>query len=202
MSESKKDVPEPSMEEILSSIRRIIAEEDETGAPRPAFGADDAKRPAASDPGGDDVLELTDRIDDGMHPSFAAGQRNDAAAQAAPASASASPGSASSEASPIEQSAGGASAPAAQEGSVAESSPLVSNTTAAMSTAAFSKLARAAAPAASEAPLPISGMTVEQLLISLLEPMLKDWFDQHLPAVVERIVEEEVKKLVRRAELQ
>ena len=85
---------------------------------------------------------------------------------------------------------------------MAEPSPLVSSNTAAMSAAAFNKLARAAAPAANETPLAIAGMTVEQLLMSMLEPMLKEWFDKHLPAVVERIVEEEVKKLVKRAELQ
>ena len=83
-----------------------------------------------------------------------------------------------------------------------EASPLVSSNAAAVSAAAFSKLARAAAPAANEGPLQISGLTVEQLLMSMLEPMLKDWFDKNLPSVVERIVEEEVKKLVRRAELQ
>src|SRR4051812_8038990 len=61
MSDAKKDVPEPSMEEILSSIRRIIAEEDDPGASR-AAGGDDPRR---VDQAGEDVLELTDRIDDG-----------------------------------------------------------------------------------------------------------------------------------------
>jgi cell pole-organizing protein PopZ len=31
--------------------------------------------------------------------------------------------------------------------------------------------------------------------------MLKDWLDQNLEGVVERVVEQEVKKLARRAEL-
>ena len=44
-------------------------------------------------------------------------------------------------------------------------------------------------------------LTVEKLLRDLLTPMLKDWLDQNLPAIVERVVEQEVKKLARRAEL-
>ena len=46
-----------------------------------------------------------------------------------------------------------------------------------------------------------SGLTVEQLLVDLLTPMLRDWLDTNLPGIVERVVEQEVKKLARRAEL-
>jgi cell pole-organizing protein PopZ len=31
--------------------------------------------------------------------------------------------------------------------------------------------------------------------------MLKDWMDEHLPAIVERLVEKEIQKIARRAEL-
>jgi cell pole-organizing protein PopZ len=31
--------------------------------------------------------------------------------------------------------------------------------------------------------------------------MLKDWLDEHLPAIVERLVQKEIQKLSRRAEL-
>jgi len=34
-----------------------------------------------------------------------------------------------------------------------------------------------------------------------LRPMLKEWLDDNLEGVVERVVEQEVKKLARRAEL-
>lgn len=46
-----------------------------------------------------------------------------------------------------------------------------------------------------------SGITMEQLLVDLLTPMLREWLDAHLPEIVERVVEQEVKKLARRAEL-
>lgn len=193
MSDSTKDAPEPSMEEILSSIRRIIAEEDETTPARPVGATAASPQPFGQD-GGDDVLVLTDRIDNGPRPAepLPEQQGGPLAPQHAPAEPSVLAVETAPEPDP----------PRRQEPSVHEPSPLVSTSVAAASAAAFSKLARAAAPAANEPPLPISGMTVEQLLMSMLEPMLKDWFEKNLPAVVERIVEEEVKKLVRRAELQ
>ena len=46
-----------------------------------------------------------------------------------------------------------------------------------------------------------AGVTVEQLLVDLLTPMLREWLDKNLPEIVERVVEQEVKKLARRAEL-
>jgi cell pole-organizing protein PopZ len=67
------------------------------------------------------------------------------------------------------------------------------------STNAFARLARAAAP--DEKQQPAGGITVEQLVVDLLTPMLRDWLDQNLPGIVERVVEQEVKKLARRAEL-
>ena len=47
----------------------------------------------------------------------------------------------------------------------------------------------------------VAGISVEQLVVDLLTPMLRDWLDQNLPGIVERVVEQEVKKLARRAEL-
>jgi cell pole-organizing protein PopZ len=193
MSEPNKDAQEPSMEEILSSIRRIIAEEDDDAQGRPQPVA----RPTPMDKPDDDVLVLTDRIDDGpRQPApIRPARQEPPPVQAAPAPRSELP--------PTVPPAAASPPQALQESSMPEQSTLVSNTAAAVSAAAFSKLARAAAPPAANEPIsPISGMTVEQLLMSMLEPMLKDWFDKNLPVVVERIVEEEVKKLVRRAELQ
>ncbi|WP_169728427.1 DUF2497 domain-containing protein [Geminicoccus roseus] len=198
MSEPSKDVPEPSMEEILSSIRRIIAEEDDTAQPRSPLAAEPAP-PPASGPAGDDVLELTDRIDDGRGSPAGPGAPASPASSGKPPAGgkAAAPAKASSE-----QPEEAAATPPVQEQPLVEPAPLVSSTAAAASAAALAKLARAAAPAPAETAHPISGMTVEQLLTSMLEPMLKEWFDKNLPAVVERIVQDEVKKLVRRAELQ
>lgn len=76
---------------------------------------------------------------------------------------------------------------------------LISAGAASASTNAFSKLARAVSD--DRPATPLVGRSVDDLLVELLRPMLKDWLDQNLPAVVERVVEQEVKKLARRAEL-
>jgi cell pole-organizing protein PopZ len=52
---------EPSMEEILASIKRVIAE-DGAVAPRPARGSRPAEAPS---PGDEDVLELDDPVAEG-----------------------------------------------------------------------------------------------------------------------------------------
>ena len=77
---------------------------------------------------------------------------------------------------------------------------LISPVAASASTNAFARLAKAATPE-EQRPSSVSGITVDQLVIDLLTPMLRDWLDQNLPAIVERVVEQEVKKLARRAEL-
>ena len=40
-----------------------------------------------------------------------------------------------------------------------------------------------------------SGVTVEALLIGLLEPMLRQWLDAHLPEICERIAQQEIRRL-------
>jgi cell pole-organizing protein PopZ len=161
------------MEEILSSIRRIIADE-QTGGPPDAAPAPSPAPPSASlRPAAptveldDDVLELTEIAEDeaGVPP-------------LAPAPT-----------------------PPTETRSVTDKDEgLVSPTAASASTSAFAKLTRTMAP--DERPASgLAGRTVEDLLLELLRPALKDWLDQNLPSVVERVVEQEVKKLARRAEL-
>lgn len=41
-----------------------------------------------------------------------------------------------------------------------------------------------------------SGNTVEDLVLEALRPMLKDWLDENLPVIVQKIVEKEVKRIV------
>jgi cell pole-organizing protein PopZ len=42
-----------------------------------------------------------------------------------------------------------------------------------------------------------NGNTVEDLLLEALKPMLKAWLDEHLPLIVQKIVEKEVKRIVK-----
>ena len=43
----------------------------------------------------------------------------------------------------------------------------------------------------------IGGQTVEGMMRDLLRPMLKDWLDENLPALVERMVEKEIARISR-----
>jgi hypothetical protein len=63
--------------------------------------------------------------------------------------------------------------------------------------AAFARLVRTATPETPPPPVPGS---LEAVVQDLLRPQIKAWLDQNLPALVERIVEREVEKLIRRAE--
>lgn len=44
-----------------------------------------------------------------------------------------------------------------------------------------------------------SGVTLEDLVKEMLHPMLREWMDGNLPPMVERIVQKELEKLARRA---
>jgi uncharacterized protein len=57
--------PEPSMEEILASIKRVIAEDGRAAAARPARGSRPAEAPRPEPPEEEDVLELSEPIDEG-----------------------------------------------------------------------------------------------------------------------------------------
>jgi cell pole-organizing protein PopZ len=43
----------------------------------------------------------------------------------------------------------------------------------------------------------IGGMTIEAMIRDMLRPMLKDWLDENLPALVERTVEKEIARISR-----
>jgi len=157
MSEPK--IQEPSMEEILASIRRIISEEG--GAP--GSEARTASVPAEKE----EVLELTDVVqDDGSV----------AKIESQP---------------PVEPEA------APPEGG----DDLLSQKTA---TAAGGSLAELATLVAREhsrrdnLSLGAATRTLEDLVRELLRPLLRDWLDDNLPGLVERLVREEIEKLVRR----
>lgn len=156
------------MEDILASIRRIIAEEGDDAAPGDSGGA------------GDDVLELTEVVGDDGEPDKAI----------EPVEAQAEHDAPPEDAEPEFQ-------PADPEPEIA-ADRLVSQNAASMAANRFSSLARAAEPD------PLAGIrggrTVEEICITLLKPMLKDWLDANLPGVVERLVEREIRYLSRRPE--
>lgn len=82
---------------------------------------------------------------------------------------------------------------------------LVAGDTASSAAEAFARLSQAVQesvlpPAAAETHVPLAtgGKSVEELAADLLRPMLKDWLDRNLPTLVERLVEREIARLTRR----
>lgn len=175
----RKDAQEPSMEEILTSIRRIIADEQDEpprAPPEPARAAapsEPRRAPTPVEPE-EDELELTELV-----------------AEPTPRPAPPPPAAVA----PLARQ----SQPTKRPSMSLPEDSLVSPAAAQASTSALARLTRAVAP--EEKPAAVAGRSVEELVIELLRPQLKEWLDQNLAPLVERVVEQEIKKLARRAEL-
>ena len=169
---------EPTMEEILASIRRIISEDDAPAETAPV--AEAAPEPAPIE---DEVLELTEPYE--APATEAIGDLD--VADAAPFPTEPAPA---------------VTQPAAV---AAEAETLVGETAAASAASAFAGLAASfqkpePAPVASAADMNfMSGNTVEAMVREMLRPMLKDWLDANLPAIVEAQVRKEVERIARNA---
>lgn len=150
---------EPSMEEILASIRRIISEEEQPAA-EPVLDLTQHEPAAALEAQEDDIVfEAVEQV---------------VAAAPAPMPAAAPARAMAAEAAPPEP------------------TILAPPTT----HAAAGSLARLAG---SLRIADTNGQTVEGVVRELLKPMLKDWLDKNLPAIVESRVEAELERIARLA---
>lgn len=188
---------EPSMEEILSSIKRIIAEDAENAVSGRARSDQKARPRRESDreahrknvianmvaDGGDEplsyvdeVLELTDEM-----PRVGKGAEMDHDVTPSPARAE----SATAALSPA--SAAAPETPATPETIVSVESEVAART----SLAALSSLVvKSSEPGESN--------TLEGLVRDMLRPMLKDWLDSNLPTMVEGMVAREIARITGR----
>ncbi len=160
---------EPSIEEILASIRRIISDDDDPNAQ--AAGA-----------ANEEVLDLTERVEEAPEPEPAPVPL----AAAAPLAAA---GVAMAAAAAVYQQ------PRQQQ----YDDRLVSEPTAAQATNQFARLVDNSSDSTDD-PLPIPHRSLESVVREMLRPMLKDWLDTHLPPIVERLVERELRRMSREAE--
>lgn len=196
---------EPSMEEILASIRRIIADDDlnKTAAsappppppiatpPRPAAVTPPAPAPepppvfqsAAPEPEMPepepvaDILDLTEDMRAPAEPaSFRTIDAQPDVMFSEPPAAKDEPDDAHLEA-------------ARQELAASMSESLLSNRTAAAVDTAFNALAQTV--------LVQNARTLEDLVREMLRPMLKSWLDDNLPGLVERLVRAEIERVSR-----
>ncbi len=200
--DAAKGAADPSMEDILASIRRIIAEEGEGREP---VAADPAMTAA--------VLDLTEMVaDDGSVVSLPPHEAKDAplaaepvaplAAVAPPITPDASPLDNFVEAdTPVPPAASAAQEDMPMSSAPPPREPLVSTPIANQARNAFAQVADAARPAVTTHEPAGDGRTVEQVAEDLMRPMLKAWLDAHLPAIVERAVAEELARITGRGSL-
>lgn len=176
--QAKPEAPQgadPSMEDILASIRRILSE--------------DEAAPAAA-PADEDVLVLESSMMRSDLPTPAPAPSAEAAAADPPPVASAPPPSAPSPSMP--------EPPDEAEPMPPSGAGLVAPETAAAAAASVAGLVRTLA---SDRALQVraGGPTIEDLVRQMLRPLLKDWLDANLPALVERQVRAEIERVVGRA---
>ncbi len=185
------------MEEILASIRRIISEDDapaetaQAAAPEPAPAPEPAHEPETVDISpammdeptstqDDDVLELTDRYEE-------------------PAAAETIGDLDVSPTAPEPEPFPAARAPEPVAAPVPSAEGLMGAAAAGAAISAFAGLTAAVRKPA-EVDLPTGTSTsLEALVGSLLQPMLKDWLEANLPAIVKAEVRKEVERLARQA---
>ena len=195
---------EPTMEEILASIRRIISEDDAPAEGAPAAAApepepeedvspammdvaSEEQEPVASD---DDVLELTDTYEAPAAESI--GDLDVSPAEVDPF--------------PVEAVSESVFAPEPEHpadttslGAPTGYDTLVGDSAAASAASAFAGLASSMKKSEPVEEFTPVGPTLDELTRSLLRPMLKAWLDANLPAIVEAQVRKEVERIARSA---
>ncbi len=237
------------MEEILASIRRIISEEDEPGAPKGGDGAatdaepqapageaaaatavgkaaagheavDQAADGAAADGAAardgddaepdDDVLELTQMVADDGSIADMSNTPDDTNPPAGSSVGNPSAGDeelefAENDAPPVVAPAvapkpAATPAPTLSDDSVAEpadeDAAVASEQTASAASAAFSQLDDVLRHGHLD--LGDGQRTLEDIVREVLRPILKQWVDENLPGLVERIVAHEIERMVSR----
>ena len=189
---------EPSMEEILASIRRIISDDDkemEAAAQENEEAPEDEEELAVEemvamaepepepepvaeevDDDDDDILDLTDMEAPDPEPLF------EEQAYKEPEPEPIAP--------PVSPS------PAPPPAPTPAPDNLVSPPQAGEASGSFERLTEKLNEDYSELPIGNGAVTLEGLTRELVRPMLKEWLDQHLPMMVERVVREEIERLV------
>lgn len=192
MSDAKGANSDPSMDDILASIRKIISDDEARAQVGNQQAARQTSRPATMPPsesrqeprpaGREDVLVLTDLIEEPK--AAVGGVRPIPLPRIDPVRAAEMP------------------QPSTEQ---PPDSGLVGSGAIGVASSAFARLNQVVqesvpAPAAPDPGPAIgaNGKTIEDLVKEMLRPMLKEWLDRNLPPMVERFVEREIVRLTRR----
>jgi len=196
MSDARSGNNDPSMDDILASIRKIISDDEARaqvsgGATAPAAG----KR--------DDVLLLTDLVEEPPEEMPPAPEPTPLPQRIDPVSAGEMPQPTVPPLDPIEPApiitpVDPVEAPVKQP-----TDTLIEAGAAGVAASAFDRLSQAVqesvpTPAAQEPGPAVGGRNLEDIVKDMLRPMLKEWLDRNLPPMVERYVEREIVRLTRR----
>lgn len=181
---------EPSIEEILSSIRQIIADDDEEGgeAEAPATAEEPQTEP-------EEVIELTEPVDEPASP-----PEPEPTPEPEPEP---EPEVVAEEPEPEPEL---TPEPEPEPEPVIEEDPLdlimediaepeesiLSDAAQGAALDGFSELVR-------KTTVEHNGITVEEIVRTELRPLLKDWLDDNLPSMIERLVKEELERVAKRA---
>jgi uncharacterized protein len=167
---------EPSMEEILSSIRRVIARDEAARDTSLEERFGDQVAPEADDGTDDDVLDLTEMETSPV-----------TALHAVDVTALHAVETPSSDVSPVfaPASAPASATPLVSADSEDAARQAIGQLTAVLDQSGNDAEAAAAAP----------GLTIEAMAEAALRPMLKTWLDTNLPPLVERLVAREIARI-------
>jgi cell pole-organizing protein PopZ len=171
---------EPSIEEILASIRQIISDDEDKddavqappivkAPPEPAFEPVFTAAPAPEPEPEDDVLELTETIQE----------------------------------EPVEiafETAAPEPAPLPPRMETPKETSMDDILTESARNATLSSMAKLAGNMPITRHREYGNITLEDLVREMLHPMLKDWLSASLPPMVERMVQKELEKLARQAQ--
>ena len=185
---------EPSMEDILTSIRRILSEE----------GSEDGEGLETSE--GEETMEREDspETQSGIGIDFAESEPDEEPRVEAPAEPA-------PEALAPETTPGFETTPASEatkdddillltpEMRAPAGASVVSSTTAEASVDALSQLARAILDHR-DINIGSREVTLEAMVRQMLRPLLKEWLDRNLPYLIERLVKKEIDLMINRAE--
>ena len=184
---------EPTMEEILASIRRIISEDADPAK----AGSAPAAAPAAAAPSRDnEVLELTNVVhDDGSlgrqaEVSPEPPQRRRPAPRPEPEPYR--------EHQPEPRASRRVAAPEPRHMRNQSDLDMVEKDDGMLSSQASSAITNAFGMLARERDVSVgTGASLEDIVTAIMKPLLAQWLDEHLPEIVERVVQQEVERAAR-----